>query len=255
VWMELQPAVDALVRALTAKDFDAAAEHLEALRAAMPGAELGPEDELRLAEGALRRAYATGRASEVRAAMELRDDVRRRLGVTAQPLTELQQRRVRAIAALRASARLGDDGELVPAYSQVARQLGEERTQLRRWWAEKHAGVAPMEGEVIEDAAHRLRAEAEQSIRAWVKGPMERWRRMVEVVTSEDAVRYVEDLARRDFEAAARSVALIGKVLEAVPVVHRIGEDATDPGGTSRLEEVRRRLERTQTGRMLGATD
>jgi hypothetical protein len=74
---------------------------------------------------------------------------------------------------------------------------------------------------------------------------------MVEALTSPEAVASVVALIHDDPEAGARTVALTGKVLEAVPVISRIGDDGAPRGGTARLDEVRRILEGHADGRAL----
>jgi len=157
------------------------------------------------------------------------------------------ERRTEALANLRASATVSG-GRLVPAMSQVSRAMGIPRTTLQRWWAESDGRV---EGELVDRASAVVAAEVEQTMRQWVAPCLRNWRRMVEALTSDATVTAVERMAAKDPEGAARTVVLVGKVLEAAPTIARLGDDGAPQGGTGRLDEVRRLLEGHADGRAL----
>ncbi len=155
--------------------------------------------------------------------------------------------RLSALAMLRASAAGGS----TPAWTQVSRETGIHRTQLRRWW---EAAQSQPEGELVERAADKVAGEVEKTMRQWIAPCQRGWREMVEAVTDEKAVESLRKLARTDLEAASRTVMLVGKILEAAPVIARLGDDGAPKGGTGRLDEVRRLLEGHADGRALLAT-
>ena len=157
------------------------------------------------------------------------------------------ERRLQAIAMLRASA----EGGTAPAWTQVSNGTGIHRTQLRRWW---EAAQQQPEGELVERAADKVGRDVEKTMRQWVAPCLRNWRRMVEALTSDATVTAVERMAAKDPEGAARTVVLVGKVLEAAPVIARLGDDGAPKGGTGRLDEVRRLLEGHADGRALLAT-
>lgn len=152
-----------------------------------------------------------------------------------------------ALAKLRASAQV-KGGRLAPAWSQVAAETGIPRTTLQRWWA---AAEAQPDGEVIERAAMVVQAEAEESMRGWLRPALRGWRRMVTRVTSDRMLAQIDRLADEDPEAAARTVGMIGKILEAAPVIARLGDDEGPRGGTALLDRVRAQLESMSDGRAL----
>jgi len=154
------------------------------------------------------------------------------------------ERRLQALAMLRASAA----GGTAPAWSQVSRETGVHRQQLVRWW---EAAQQQPEGELVERAADKVGREVEQTMREWVGPRLRGWRKMVEALTSDEAVAGVVSLIREDPEAGARTVVLVGKVLEAAPTIARLGDDGAPKGGTGRLDEVRRLLEGHADGRAL----
>lgn len=159
----------------------------------------------------------------------------------------MSDERCDALAKLRASAQV-KDGRLAPAWSQVAAETGIPRTTLQRWWA---AAEAQPDGEVIERAATVVQAEAEEAMGRWIRPRLKGWRRMVEHVTSDKMQAEVETLVKSDPEAATRIVVMVGKILEAAPVIARLGDDGAPRGGTGRLDEVRQRLMERSTGRAL----
>lgn len=252
---DLRPQVEAMVRALGAGDYASAVVEMDRIRASLPSQSLTVEDELRMAEAVLARAYATGKAHEVKAARALFEEVSRRAEAERDKRPKAVRvieapadpERADALAKLRASAQV-KGGRLAPAWSQVAAETGIPRTTLQRWWA---AAEAQPEGEVIERAATVVQGEVEQSMREWIRGPMMRWRKMVDAVTSDKTVASVQALAADDPEAAARTVVLVSKILESAPVIARLGDDEGPRGGTTLLDRVRAQLESMSDGRAL----
>lgn len=158
-------------------------------------------------------------------------------------------RRAEALGALRASA-TERNGKLVPAWSAVARDLGIPRATLVRWWQTSHF-AAPVEGELVEQAATVVQSEVQQSMREWIRGPMMRWRQMVDIVTSEKAIARLDKMHDSDPESAARTLVMVTKVLESAPVIARLGDDEGPKGGTALLDRVRAQLESMSDGRAL----
>lgn len=159
----------------------------------------------------------------------------------------MSDERADALAKLRASAQ-NKGGRLAPAWSQVAAETGIPRTTLQRWWA---AAEAQPDGEVVERAAMVVQAEAEETMRDWLRPALKGFRKMVSRVTSDEMVAEVETLVKSDPEAATRIVVMVGKILEAAPVIARLGDDGAPRGGTGRLDEVRQRLMERSAGRAL----
>ena len=130
---DLRSQVEAFVRTLGSADYAAAHMELERLRQAMPGAVVTLDDEARLADAVVARAYASGKPADVKAALALREEVVQRLSDRPEPAepSAPSSPKQRALEALHASS-LANGG--VPSWAQVSRDTNIHRTQLRRWW-------------------------------------------------------------------------------------------------------------------------
>lgn len=92
---DVKAKVEALVRSIGKRDFPKAQAEMARLRAALPGGEsLSAEDELRLADALLARAYDVGKPADVRAAKALRAEAAAKVEASK----KVPRQRTRAVA-------------------------------------------------------------------------------------------------------------------------------------------------------------